>query len=99
MSHRLLPAAQTEIAEAEEYYENERPGLGTKFAIVVRNTLREVAAHPTFNSLLLPNIRFCRVKKFPYIVIYMIEEQGILVIAVAHQRREPGYWKDRLPPP
>jgi plasmid stabilization system protein ParE len=99
MNHRLLPAAQTEIEEAEEYYERERPGLGTKFATAVRTSVREAAAHPTFNSPLAPNIRFCRVKKFPYLVIYTIEEQGILVIAVAHQRREPGYWKDRLPTP
>ena len=99
MSYRLLPEAQKEVTDAEAYYERERRGLGKRYAKGVRETIREVAAHPTFSSQIRPGFWFRSVKKFPYIVIYTIEEQGILVVAVAHERREFGYWQDRLPTP
>jgi len=94
-----LPEAKTKITDAEEYYERERRGLGIRFVRAVRATIREIAAHPTFSSQIRPNLWFRGVKKFPYLVLYTIEEQDILVIAVAHERREFGYWQDRLPTP
>jgi len=46
--------------------------------------------------LLAPAIRRCRLRRFPYSVIYTVEAGEILILAVAHQHRKPRYWQDRI---
>ena len=41
--------------------------------------------------------RRCLLRRYPFIVIYRIEPSRVLILAVAHARRRPGYWKLRLP--
>jgi hypothetical protein len=53
---------------------------------------------PKAGSLLTNDVRRCRTNKFPYGIVYMLEdnEHTIIIVAVMHLHREPGYWKDRL---
>jgi hypothetical protein len=64
----------------------------------VDTTLAQIAAAPLrFSILYEPDIRSTKVKRFPYRVVYVVVDDSIDVIAVAHAKRRPGYWRRRLP--
>jgi plasmid stabilization system protein ParE len=65
----------------------------------MRQTVDEIVRRPTFNAQLVPGVYFQKADRFPYLVIYRIENDHVLIIAVAHERREFGYWQNRLPAP
>ena len=43
-----------------------------------------------------PGVRVCRVPNFPYAIYYIIESSEIIIVAVKHDRRDPGYWRHRI---
>lgn len=96
MTVRFLEAARDELREAVRYYDGQRPGLGAEFAAEVRSTVGRIAKLPDGWQLLSGNTRRCRTKRFPYGIIYQAAVDELLIVAVAHLRREPDYWKDRL---
>ena len=60
--------------------------------------LNLVEKYPQAWHPLTPEIRRCRLKRFPYSVVYTLDATDILVLAVAHQHRKPGYWRNRILP-
>ena len=96
MDIRFLAIAERELDEAIEYYNVELPGLGDDFLLQVLGALERIRHYSEAWQLLTQNIRRCRVQRFPWGVIYQILESEILIVAVAHLHREPGYWQDRV---
>ncbi|MEY4028458.1 MAG: hypothetical protein RLZZ329_2178 [Pseudomonadota bacterium] len=96
MSVRLLPAAQVELDEAIHWYAQQAPGLGDSFLVEFLRTLQLIERHPTGWHPLSSQTRRCRLRRFPYGVIYSQDEQGILIVAVAHLHRRPAYWQCRV---
>jgi plasmid stabilization system protein ParE len=92
----FLEAAQKELEEAVAYYDARRQDLGDEFATEVERAASRLVARPTSWALLSPRARGCRTRRFPYQLVYQIREQEILIVAVMHQRRRPGYWEDRI---
>ena len=94
---RYHPQAIRELYEAAESYETERPGLGDRFGAEVEDILRLIAAAPNGGTGWRgTRARTWRVAKFPFLVVYAIEPDAIVVVAVAHTKRRPGYWLSRL---
>ena len=94
---RFRPAAAREFAADFRHYENDYPGRGDRFVAAVDAALREIAEYPGRYPLLQdPDIRSVKVKRFPYRVVYVPVGEDIDVIAVAHAKRRPGYWRQRL---
>ncbi len=91
----LLPA-ESELDDAWAWYENQLPGLGRRFLDEVRQGRAQILAFPNAWHPLEGGIRRYRLKRFPYGLIYSVESNEIVVIAVAHLHREPDYWRDRL---
>lgn len=87
--------AEAELAEAVVFYEAKATGLGASFLAEVKNSVALIQAYPEAPARLGPLLRKFVVKRFPYTIIYHYEAQRILVLAVAHKRRRPGYWKQR----
>lgn len=98
MSLRLLEPAQAELDEAIGWYAEQAPGLGDAFLLETLKVLKLVEQFPQAWHPLTPEIRRCRLKRFPYSVVYTLDAEGILVLAVAHQHRKPGYWRNRILP-
>ncbi len=96
MKIEFLPEAKAELDEAIEYYELQVKGLGATFKSVAKSTIKRISTFPTAWSVVCPDIRKCIMHKFPYTVLYSIEEETILIIAIAHQHRYPNYWSDRV---
>ena len=95
MTVRLLGVAQQELDEAIAHYSGESPGLGDAFLLETVAAIDRIRRFPEAWHPLGDEIRRCRLRRFPYGLIYAKNEDGILVLAVAHTHREPGYWSDR----
>jgi len=87
--------ATPELEDAVRFYELEYVGLGRKFKEEVRKAALRVAEYPKAWSIERGEVRKCLLHKFPYKLMYSVEADNILVIAVAHQHRKPDYWVDR----
>jgi hypothetical protein len=71
------------------------PGLGEDFFLEVQETIGNILAHPHAWTALGGDVRRCLTNRFPYGVIYCVEDYGVLVLAVMHLKRRPGYWRQR----
>jgi plasmid stabilization system protein ParE len=96
MTFSFLALAKDELDQAIAYYEKQRRGLGAEFALEVKTTLRRIVKNPEAWSKLSDQTRLCRLKRFPYGLVYTRESDEITIIAVMHLHRKPGYWKDRI---
>ena len=96
MTHEFHPEAVLEFAEAVQFYKERGRGLGRRFATETRSAIQKAVAHPERWRVIEDDVRRCLVKVFPYSVLYTIEDGYILIIAIAHGKRQPGYWRDRL---
>jgi plasmid stabilization system protein ParE len=103
MKSRLLPAAKLELANAANHYEGAQPGLGGEFISEFDKAIERVLNNNRIGPLVVATtaaiyheLIFTR---FPYRLVYSIEQDGILVVAVAHQHRLPLYWRDRVREP
>ena len=96
MSVRLLESAQVELDDAIAWYASQAPGLGDAFLIETLKTLKLIEQYPKAWHPLTQQVRRCRLRRFPYSVIYAQEGSDLLVLAVAHQHRKPDYWRARL---
>jgi plasmid stabilization system protein ParE len=93
---RLLPEARDEFDAAVDWYEHQRPGLGTAFLDRVREVLARIAANPQLHTTVYQEVRKAVVPKFPNVVLYKEEAAEVVVIAVFHTARDPGIWQGRV---
>ncbi len=97
---RFLPAAEAEFLKEVAYYSRARDGLGLKFEYAVESTVGKVVANLDVGTPAAKGTRSWPVKGFPFSVVYRVAYQmsdsEILVIALMHHRRKPGYWADRI---
>jgi plasmid stabilization system protein ParE len=96
MSFSFHPEAEEELFAAIDFYEEREAGLGFDFSIEVFTAIKSVVAYPSAWPIREESIRRCLVNRFPYAVLYSVESRGIFILAVMHQRRKPGYWKERV---
>lgn len=90
------PEAIAEFRAAAKFYETQHDGLGSRFINAVEATVARIVEAPSSWRIVEDDIRRGLTKVFPYAVLFSIEEDYILIVAVMHSRREPGYWRDRV---
>lgn len=98
MRVRYSAAAEAELAEAVDWYASRPDGgeqLADRFLDAVLRTERLVAERPWAWTEVETGVRRAVVNRFPYALLFEIANDGIQVLAVAHHRREPGYWHGR----
>ena len=96
MNLEFLPEAREEFSAAALYYESKETGLGARFRDEVAHVVGRVVADPYLWRERLGGFRRVNCPVFPYYLAYFIRGETILVAAVAHGHRRPGYWRDRL---
>jgi plasmid stabilization system protein ParE len=96
MNYKFLPEADEEFREAARYYENGASGVGLAFITEVHRVISVVISHPRSAKKVRGNIRSKVLIHFPYSLFYSIESDLILIVAVAHHKRRPTYWRCRL---
>jgi len=96
MSYEFHPEALEEYEEAALYYAERDPGLGLRFIEAVEQTIQRILEAPNRWRVIDEDVRRCLTRVFPYAVLYTLEPDFILIVAVMHCSREPGYWKQRV---
>lgn len=96
MNFSFHPAVDQEIVGAVVYYEGCEPTLGLDFLREIQACIQNVFDYPTLWPELEDEVRRCLVHRFPYGVLYSIEQDGIFILAVMHLHRNPDDWKRRL---
>lgn len=92
---RILPQASEELEASISYYESQQPGLGTAFLVEFKRTRERILELPKAARLIRSDLRRRPVHRFPYSVIYRVSNDEIVIVAVAHRRRRPGFWRGR----
>jgi mRNA-degrading endonuclease RelE of RelBE toxin-antitoxin system len=100
MTIRFLVAAEADARDAAERYETLQAGLGNDFLQELGHRLELVDSQPRLFGREDCNrsrreIRFCRLRRFPYRIVFEIRAPEIVVLAVAHARQRAGYWNLR----
>lgn len=97
MNYLFHIEAEAELIEAIEYYESCEIGLGIQFASEIHSVIQLILSYPHGWPKVESDIRRCQTKRFPYGVLYSIENDGIFILAVMNLHRDPVYWKNRIP--
>ncbi len=92
---RILTPAREEFLEAAAFYEREAVGLGAEFIDEFDHAVRLIAANPHLGPHFEGTFRRKLLRRFPFQLIYEVTAEEVLLVAVAHLRRRPGYWRDR----
>jgi plasmid stabilization system protein ParE len=92
---RLLREAEEELRAAAKFYEAEQSGLGRALLQEVRRALRFIAEYPLAARIERAEIRVRSIARFPYRIYYRARPEEILVVAVGHRHRRPGFWRSR----
>lgn len=101
MNLQVEPSALLELFEAAAWYDDAKDGLGREFIAAIEEAFELIKAAPQLHSplehwcLAWEVRRYC-LRRFPYVVVYWIHGDFVTVVAIAHGRRRPLYWIDRL---
>lgn len=95
-SVEYLPEAKAEVREALFWYEEREPGIGTRLSDELLRAESFIVQNPSAGVPYLRNTRKWPLHIFPYMVVYRDEPERIVIVAVAHGSRRPGYWLSRL---
>ena len=98
---RVDEAAQIELDEAAVWYEQKSPGLGKEFTAEIRQAFRLIRQRPGIGApaAYVPaelHVQRLIMRRFPYSIYYSDLEEEIRIHAIAHAKRRPEYWQDRL---
>jgi len=97
---RISEEAEAEATDASRWYDVRRPGLGAEFLAALDEALERIETNPSLGSrppgVSGDDVRRVIMRRFPYDVVYIELPDRIQVLAVAHERRRPGYWMGRI---
>lgn len=96
MKYVFHPEAIDDYSEAATYYAEISLELANAFIESVESGITRITASPGTWRVVEEDVRRYLVKRFPFGIYYTIEDEYILIIAVMHMSRKPGYWKNRL---
>lgn len=97
MTHTIVfrPQADEEAEAARRWYEEQKPGLGVRFADSIDETLRRIAADPLAYPLVHGEFRRAVVRQFPFALYFRVHGDSVVILAVMHARRHPRRWQSR----
>jgi len=95
LKYSFHPAAEKELNDAVDYYNDCQNGLGLEFTKEIYRTIQNILSFPDAWAPLSENTRRCLTSRFPYGVIYQAMDEEIFIIAVMQLNRKPDYWKER----
>jgi len=94
----LSDKAEQDIQDAVQWYDSQRKGWGFEFAYCLEERLEMIAQFPYMYPIVYKNARKALIRKFPYVVLYYIEEANktVCVFPVVSTHRSSGIWRRRI---
>ena len=89
------PDATTELAESADWYAERSPRAARNFLVAVDIAVASIADDPERFFRIDDRHQSCSVIKFPFQIVFRYNDDQITVIAIAHAKRRPGYWRGR----
>jgi len=96
MKYRYHPEAKGEFSDALGFYHEIDIELADRLNHEIARAIRTITDNPQIRRLRQNSWRRYNLNRFPYHLPYTIENDGIVILAIAHNSRKPGYWKDRI---
>lgn len=87
--------ARAELIEAQDWYEGEAEGLGRRFREAIELTVERIRANPRQFPIAFGKVRRVLVRRFPYSLFFVPDDEIVLVIACFHASRDPVKWRKR----
>ena len=91
----FLPGAETDLDEIVDWYKQLNSKLADDFLLKLDEALFTLQANPKHFQKIFKTYRKLNLRRFPFKVIYRIEKQDIIVVAIAHHKRRVRYWRGR----
>jgi toxin ParE1/3/4 len=90
------PLAWEEINAADQWYFRRSPEASDTFIVEITQAVERISQTPRLWPIYLHGTRRCILHRFPFSVVYLDDEDAIHIVAVAHHKRRPGYWGQRI---
>jgi plasmid stabilization system protein ParE len=87
--------ARGELIEAQDWYEGEAAGLGRRFRQAVDAMVERMSDNPRQFPTVFKNVRRALLRRFPYSLFFVVEDNALIVIACFHASRDPSRWQER----
>ena len=87
--------AEQELNEASGYFSEVRAALGHGFLDEVQRSLDQIIQYPEAAPLVNQLVRRKLLWRFPHSIMYSVTPESIRILAIAHQKRRPLYWRGR----
>lgn len=88
--------AATELSQSFDWYHERSPQAAADFLVEMDHAVAQVSKHPGRWPVYLHGTRYYKLRRFPYVLVYLQHADKTYGIAVAHLSRKPGYWKTRV---
>ena len=88
-------AARAELIEAQDWYEGEATGLGRRFRQAIDALIERMSDNPRQFPIVFKNVRRALLRRFPYSLFFVVEDDALIVIACFHASRDPSHWQKR----
>ena len=92
---KIRPLAFLDLDEAATWYNYQKAGLGIEFLIEANIFIEKLAKNPYAFRMLFDPVRRIVLKRFPYKILYFIENEKVIIIGIVHQKRSNRYLKRR----
>ena len=93
---RFHPEASQDLREAVGWYRSRSPSIAVEFRIAASIVIRQIVQSPNRWPKYLHGTRRFVLQRFPFSIIYLDDPGEVIIVARAHNKRKPGYWKQRL---
>ena len=91
----LRRVAAKEFDDSIAYYENQRIGLGQEFRIVIEDHFQQILDYPEWFTKVRGDVRRAVVRRFPFVIHFLVEDERIVILSVFHASRNPEHWRQR----
>ena len=91
----FIQAAREELIDAQDWYEGEAVGLGRRFRQAIDSLIERMIDNPRQFPIVLKNVRRALLRRFPYSLFFVAEDEVLTVIACFHASRDPSHWQKR----
>lgn len=96
MIYRLARSAQDDVRAIVSYYSSQKKGLGLRFADALEQTCNAISENPLMGRPLSARTRRWLMDVFPYLILYRVLTNDVLILKVVHEKRDPKHWQSVL---
>ncbi len=95
LPYRIRSEAEADLNEAYNWYERQREGLGADFMLCFEESLQKVRRNPEIYPRARKTMRRAWIRRFPYGLFFVVEENVVVVLGIFHSSRDPRHWGSR----